>query len=127
MSASYAYLALYMFGLFITVIPFTSISPLIPFMVADLSVDETAYFVMLVVNSVATFTAAIIYKLIGNFALLPKYHTTLIVCCLEMIIFSVVFTFMKTMTSQCIVIAILKFFNYVFVVTTNICLMIAPA
>jgi MFS family permease len=76
--------------------------------------------------SVATFTAAIIYKILGKYRLLPSFHTTLIVCCLEMAIFSVVFTFMKTKNTQIIIISIIKLFNYIYVVGTNICLMIAP-
>jgi hypothetical protein len=43
-----------------------------------------------------------------------------------MAIFSVVFNFMKTRNTQIIIISIIKLFNYIFVVGTNICLMVAP-
>ena len=126
MSATNGHLVLYMFSLFITALPFSSVGPLIPFMASDLGIDETEYSIMFVWISVATFTAAIIYKVLGKYRLLPSFHTTLIISCLEMAIFSVVFTFMKTKSTQIIIISIIKFFNYVFVVGANICLMIAP-
>jgi MFS family permease len=126
MAGSSNHLALYMASLFITALPFSFVGPLIPFMASDLGIDETEYSIMFIWISVATFSAAIVYKILGKNQLLPKYHTTLIVCCLEIAIFSVVFTFMKTRNTQIIIICIIKFFNYVIVVVANICLMVAP-
>jgi MFS family permease len=44
-----------------------------------------------------------------------------------MVIFGVVMVYMRTKNSQCIVLSIFKFFNYFFVVSANICLMIVPS
>jgi MFS family permease len=127
MTTSNKYLVLYMVSLFITAIPFSAVGPLIPFMAAELSINETEYSVLFVMISASTFIAAIFYKILGKYRFLPKYHTVLIISCLEMVVFSVAFTFMSTKNTQCIIIAIIKFFNYIFVVSTNICLMMAPS
>jgi hypothetical protein len=126
MVSSNAYLALYMVSLFISAIPITSVGSLIPFMAADVGIDETDYSIIFVMISASTLIAAVLYKLLGVYKLLPKHHTILIISSLEMVIFSVVMVYMKTKNSQCIALSILKFFNYLFVVTANICLMIVP-
>ena len=127
MVTNYKYLVLYMFSMFITAIPFSAIGPLIPFMASRLAINETEYSVLFAMISISTLIAALVYKILGKYRFLPKYHTVLIISCLEMVIFSVVFSFMVTKDSQCIVIAIIKFFNYIFVVSINICLMMTPS
>jgi hypothetical protein len=41
--------------------------PLIPFMAADLGIDETDYSVMFIWISLATFTGVAIYKILGKY------------------------------------------------------------
>jgi hypothetical protein len=67
MAGSNSHLALYMVSLFITALPFSSIGPLIPFMAADLGIDETDYSVMFIWISVATFSGVAIYKILGKY------------------------------------------------------------
>lgn len=75
----------------------------------------------------SVFIAAILLKILGVYKLLPKYHTVIIISSVEMVIFSVVMVYMKTLASQCIVLSILKFFLYIYAVTANICLMMVPS
>jgi MFS family permease len=95
-------------------------------MAADAGIEETDHSIIFVMISASTLIAAILYKVLGVYKLLPKHHTILIISCLEMVIFSVVMVYMKTKISQCIALSILKFFNYYFVVSAYICTMIVP-
>ena len=76
--------------------------------------------------SIAFLLAAIVFKILKAYHSLPKYHTILIICLLEMFIFSIVFSFAKNRNGQILVIGILKFFSYILVLVINLCLMIAP-
>lgn len=77
--------------------------------------------------SIAFLLAAILFKALKAYDSLPNYHTLLIICLLEMFIFSIVFSFAKKRNGQILVIGILKLFSYILVLVVNLCLMMAPA
>jgi predicted MFS family arabinose efflux permease len=103
---------MYMLTTFYTVIPPSCIGALIPFMAADLNIDETEYSTMFIFISLGCLASAILFKLLTSKQLLPKHHTTMIICALEVAIFSLAMLFSTTKTIQIIIITILCAFGY---------------
>jgi MFS family permease len=127
MAAPTFFLVLYMFNIIISAIPSGCVGSLIPFMAADLGVDETEYAPMLIYISLGCLASAVIFKVLNSCQLLPRHHTTIAICIAEIAIFSVVMLFAKTRTSQIIVITIINIFAYVLQIATLICIVIAPS
>lgn len=127
MSAPTSYLIFYMFNILISAIPSGCIGSLIPFMAADLAIDETEYAPMLVWISIGCFVAAVGFKVMNSYRLLPKYHTMIVICVVETGFFSVAMLFAKGVTSQTIVITIINIFAYVLQVVSLICVAITPS
>jgi phosphoglycerol transferase MdoB-like AlkP superfamily enzyme len=127
MTTPTSFLVLYMLNIIITAVPFSCAGSLIPFMAADLDIDETEYAPMFTYISLGCFSSAIIFKVFNSCQLLPRHHTTIAICISEIAIFSVVMLFAKTRTSQIIVITIIDIFAYVLQIATFICVVIAPS
>jgi phosphoglycerol transferase MdoB-like AlkP superfamily enzyme len=100
---------------------------LIPFMAADMGVDEMEYAPMLIYMSLGCLASAIVFKVLNSYQLLPRHHTTIAICISEIAIFSVVMLFAKTRTSQIIVITVIDIFAYVLQIATFICVVITPS
>jgi hypothetical protein len=127
MAVPTSYLVLYMFNILISGIPSNCIGSLIPFMAGDLDIDETEYALLFIFITLGCLGSAIIFKALTSYQLLPKYHTTCIICAIEIIIFSVAMPFVKTKTLQIIILTILNIFGYLLEIVSLICLNIAPA
>lgn len=112
MTASDHYLIIYMLTVFYTVMPPSCIGALIPFMAADLGIDETEYSTMFIFISLGCLASAILFKVLISSHLLPKHHSIMIICALEVAIFSIVMLYAKTKDIQIIVITILCAFGY---------------
>jgi hypothetical protein len=121
------HLLLYMASFFLIAIPFSGLGSLIPFLAADLGIEEMEYSLLFVLVSVGSVLAALLYKFIESQGLLPKHHTVCMIDSLGMIIFCLIMANMKTRISQSIIYSIFGMLAYAQVITINICLMTTPA
>jgi hypothetical protein len=127
MTAPTSYLVLYMFNILISAIPSGCMGSLIPFLAADLDIDETEYAILFVFMSLGCLASVILFTVLTSYQLLPKYHTTSIVCALEIIIFSLAMPYVKSKTSQIIVVTAISIFAEILQIVTFICVAIAPS
>lgn len=82
---------------------------------------------MLIFISVGCLISALVFKVLNTYQLLPRLHTTIIICIVEMVIFSLVILFVQTKTSQIIIITIINIFAYILQIVIFICLAIVPS
>lgn len=120
-----AYLVLYMFSFLIAAVPLSSYGVLIPFFAEDLGIEETEYSVLFVMLSVGNLLACALYKVLEWKKRLPRHHAVCMVGAVGMAILCLIMVKTRQKMVQCIVLSIFGMFENIFVMTVNICLLIA--
>ena len=122
MGSRVGHLILYMVTFILTAIPLNCVGALIPYLAADLGIDETEYSLLFIFASVGSVLATIIYKLLEYFHKLPKHH---MICFFALYVGAagcVAMFFMHTRISQCVMFLVFGLFCYFVIITVNICL-----